>query len=948
MLMDAFQVNATRERYEERKAQRERNLRLIAQGRYLAVDSPDRVEKFLARRGYSPADATALISQGGRLPPVTESVDVAEPTSLERVLGTNDLMGVAFLETGLQVARTVGRIWIGISAGQPVGYGTGFLVSARLLLTNHHVLGDRALARTSIVEFNYQLGPDGAPRPTYSFALDPDTFHFADRNLDYACVAVQPTSKGSSKPLIEFGFNPLIEEQGKAIAAQWVNIIQHPNGGMKQLALRENHVVDVLDDFLHYQTDTAPGSSGSPVYNDRWEVVALHHSGVWATNAAGQILSVDGKIWTADMGEDRIKWISNEGVRISKVIAHLRTQPLSETQRRLLDEASSQTGVVAQTPEKTPAAVTGYPADAGATSVQVSPDGTATWTIPLSVSVRLGGSPAPALAAAREPLPPFVSTKQPAVSTPGDSILAAAQKEFAGRADVLKVRMGYVFKNGWITKDSAIVVTVRRRQTPAALREMRIGPLPESFRGVPVEVTNPTIADMIRATQKPAAIEAAFGKDNSTLREEIKYFPPAHAPSLDKITSKMHVVAHVSPDHGWPLLEAFLNGTEKRLVVGMYDFGAPHILDAVTAAGGKPGFEKLTIAIQHGQDTGKGTKADDVTDDEALDHLRRELKKKFESAWVKIGTVNGWVARSYHIKVAVRDSVAFWLSSGNWQSSNQPNADPLNESPQTRHWLTEYNRDWHAIVEHDKLAEAYEAYLLQDFKQNVGNVPGEELALPDVLLPGALFVPAPEEAAKPFEYFGPFEDRRDFTVQPLLTPDNFHKAVLALIESADEELLIQNQTFNTPADGEDALKELVDAVLAKQRAGVKVQIIFRVLYPPDARENLTDLVDYGFLEKSIKVQVNCHTKGVIADRKRVLLGSQNWSNLGVSNNRDASLLFEDDELAKYFGKIFDHDWKNLAKYDIGHESLAAELTTAGDPTPKGMLRLSWKDYQEGL
>jgi len=39
--------------------------------------------------------------------------------------------------------------------------------------------------------------------------------------------------------------------------------------------------------------------------------------------------------------------------------------------------------------------------------------------------------------------------------------------------------------------------------------------------------------------------------------------------------------------------------------------------------------------------------------------------------------VNGWVASSYHIKVAVRDDEAAWLSSGNWQSSNQPPADPL-------------------------------------------------------------------------------------------------------------------------------------------------------------------------------------------------------------------------------------------------------------------------------
>jgi V8-like Glu-specific endopeptidase len=28
-------------------------------------------------------------------------------------------------------------------------------------------------------------------------------------------------------------------------------------------------------------TDTLPGSSGSPVFNSSWQVVALHHSGGW-------------------------------------------------------------------------------------------------------------------------------------------------------------------------------------------------------------------------------------------------------------------------------------------------------------------------------------------------------------------------------------------------------------------------------------------------------------------------------------------------------------------------------------------------------------------------------------------------------------------------------------------------------------------------------------------
>src|SRR5262249_51221316 len=113
-----------------------------------------------------------------------------------------------------------------------------------------------------------------------------------------------------------------------------------------------------------------------------------------------------------------------------------------------------------------------------------------------------------------------------------------------------------------------------------------------------------------------------------------------------------------------------------------------------------------------------------------------------------------------------------------------------------------------------------------------------------------------------------------------------------------------------------------------------------------ARENLEKLQERGFDMKRVKVQRNCHTKGVIVDGKKVMIGSQNLSQLGITLNRDASLLFEEDaEVAAYFAQIFEHDWKNLARQDIGNEAHAPELAT-GPATPAGMERISWKDYME--
>ena len=979
MYIDTYQLDAAQQRFQQRASYRERNLRLIRQGRFLEVDSPERVQKFLTRHGFGSEDVNEFLRRRGPGTPAAAApvAGAAEPFALERILGTSDLMGVSFLEAGLNVAKTVARIWVGVAAGRPQGYGTGFMVSPRLLMTNHHVLGDRDVAAKSLVEFQYQLGLDGQPLPTATFAVDTQTLHVADRERDYAIVAVRPVSSNGDRQLREFGWNPMIEEEGKAIVSQWVNIIQHPNAEPKQLALRQNQLIDLFDAFLHYQTDTAPGSSGSPLFNDRWEIIGLHHSGVPKKNDAGQILAVDGQVWRPEMGEQRIDWVANEGIRISRILADIRNQArgMSTAEQAVVAELFS--GATPSAPEqrrvapapaldgapkRSPAPAGGSVPAFGGAGVRVTADGTATWTIPLSVSVTVGSIATP-FAAVAPPEGPSIDTRAaspalvpsavsptPVTGNTHEEILAAARRELGSRADVVSVRLGYVFKNGWITKQPAVVVTVRQKHAPAALREASITPLPDAFRGMPVEVTNPSVEDVVASTRGAAVTEAVFG-GAETLVEEITYEPPAGV-ALERVTAPMRVIAHVSPDAGWPTLKPFLESTGRSLVIGMYDFGAPHVATTVEDAGKKSGFDRMTLVMQAGEDVGSGTKTDDLKDEEVVDRLRGALANKFENAWVRIGRVNGWVASSYHIKVAVRDHAAFWLSSGNLQSSNQPDIAPLGEAPPNPKWLSTYNREWHAIVEHAGLAQTYEKFLLQDFQRNKDFNPGEALAnlplraLPDLFVPEALLTAVTAERTAAIRYFRPFDQQRAFTVRPLLTPDNYHEHILQLIASAGRELLIQNQTFNAPGPNQDALRTIMEAVRDKQRAGVKVQVIFRILFPPNARKTLEDLQDFGFDMKSFRVQKNCHTKGIVVDRQRVLLGSQNISNDGVSVNRDASLLFEDAPLAEYFAEIFDHDWQNLARQDIGHEALPVEIAPASAPTPPGMVRLTWKDYME--
>nr|WP_255536330.1 serine protease [Pacificimonas pallii] len=210
------------------------------------------------------------------------------------------------------------------------------MVSPRLFLTNNHVLTSEAHAEHSLIEFGY-LTSIGGLREAYPFRLAPDEFFVTDEELDFTLVAVQPMNDASAA-LQSRGHCPMIPATGKAVAGQRVNIIQHPRGERMQVSMRGNRIVDIPGNFLHYETDTEPGSSGSPVFNDQWEMAALHHAGVPARDGNGKIKLKSGGTWRSRRDNDDIEWVANEGVRISRIVEHLKGLDLASPQRRLFEQ----------------------------------------------------------------------------------------------------------------------------------------------------------------------------------------------------------------------------------------------------------------------------------------------------------------------------------------------------------------------------------------------------------------------------------------------------------------------------------------------------------------------------------------------------------------------------------------------------------------------------------
>lgn len=177
------------------------------------------------------------------------------------------------------------------------------------------MLPGAATAATSSIEFDYQDGIDGRPLAPQLFDFDPEQFFLADEGLDFPLVPV----RAGTGELARFGFNRLIEAEGKAIAGDFVTIIQHPGGEKKQVALRR-------------KSGCRPTASVPPL-RDGHKAGFVGLAGLQRPTRGGGAPPRK----RPDPGPRRTGGIVNEGIRVSQLLRFIRDQRLSASEEALAD-----------------------------------------------------------------------------------------------------------------------------------------------------------------------------------------------------------------------------------------------------------------------------------------------------------------------------------------------------------------------------------------------------------------------------------------------------------------------------------------------------------------------------------------------------------------------------------------------------------------------------------
>ena len=523
--------------------------------------------------------------------------------------------------------------------------------------------------------------------------------------------------------------------------------------------------------------------------------------------------------------------------------------------------------------------------------------------------------------------------------TPLGEVIAAHLDELA-LPGVLSVRGGFKFTGGWpVGATPAVVVTVADKSSSPPGGAL----LPASVGGVAVDVRQASPA-------KRAALDGELGvaavmdgapdrggvpvfpgeirPDGSSVnsgvapliaaeaaaaaKPQLPYAPPDGVP-LAPVTATVTVQACASPDAGWPVLSAFLAGVESSVTIGLYDWTSAHVLTWFTdhLAG-----RTVRLVLDHPV---KNPTADQ-TDEQTVTVLQTALGADVTQAWaLERGDpfAAAWQFPSaYHIKVAVADHARVWLSSGNWNNSNQPDITPAT-NPADADAARNGDRDWHVVIDSPALAATFEAYLANDL--TVAQAHQITPAATPTALTTSTGVPAvvaPAVQTPPFaEFYPPTIVTEQMTITPVLTPDagSYAPTVQALITSATVSLYMQFQYIELPQTAgaaSPAFTALLAAVVDRQNAGVDVRIIMSEY---ETAGYLEQLITAGLhVATVVKIQNNVHNKGIVVDGSTVLVSSQNWSNAGTTTNRDAGVILANPTLAAYFQTLFLHDWTTLA------------------------------------
>ncbi len=270
-----------------------------------------------------------------------------------------------------------------------------------------------------------------------------------------------------------------------------------------------------------------------------------------------------------------------------------------------------------------------------------------------------------------------------------------------------------------------------------------------------------------------------------------------------------------------------------------------------------------------------------------------------------ISSEDGYKRYDYlHSKYAVIDGEKVIVTSENWTESSFTS-----------------NRGWGAAVE----SKGYAEYMTKVFESDF-------LGINDIVKFKDLY---PKEKKGSYgKYIPPKTEFQSYeaAVIPVLSPDFSYDAMRDFMQSAKERLY--SEQLEVEYDWIDGTDNPIQWVISSE-ADSRLLIDVTFDSDEDADENdgygIRDrLKEYdGIAVRTSLMDSMLHNKGIISD-DRVWIGSINWSDTSINENREVAVIVDSEEISDFYAEYFIKDWGTESAEDVIIDVKVTGDTTEGN------------------
>ena len=350
-------------------------------------------------------------------------------------------------------------------------------------------------------------------------------------------------------------------------------------------------------------------------------------------------------------------------------------------------------------------------------------------------------------------------------------------------------------------------------------------------------------------------------------------FVPAGFP-WQTFNKNMNVTTFVAPDGSRDQLWHFLQSAQQSIYVEIFGVNNPYILDLI----------------------------------HEIHDTKPSLDMKFLIGWSSLGYPgpNKYVANNLtllgypvkwtnqfdfaqaHQKFIIIDNKTTVIQAGNWARTSFPETGKI------------ANREWNIAMTNVDVTAYYRSVFDNDWER------GRDYdAVTDGTGTALTYGEDGSSYSRPFAAAGVFSGQMNVT--PIISNDTSLQGLLYCINNAQATLDIQIPYFTSMGDA-GAVDEVVDAIVAAKARGVTVRIITEDVKDFETIAAICVATGIPIVWQDPTWFAELHNKGIIVDGRMVLVSSINYSDESITENREAGVIIQNQDVAQWYQAVYDYDW----------------------------------------